>query len=91
MGNCFGKPSSESESNNFGGTGRTVGTANATTPSTTARIPAKVKGPGRRLGDENSASTEDPKAAAARAAEVREINITGNPSEAKPMIATAWL
>jgi hypothetical protein len=68
MGNLCGKQSKD----NFEGQGRTVGSAPA--PATKASIPATapkrtVGGPPRTLGDNNAAN--DPKAAAAAAAEVR--------------------
>jgi len=69
MGNLCGKQSKD----NFEGQGRTLGSAPE--PATRASIPAnvtakpKVGGPPRTLGDSNRA--DDPKAAAAAAAEVR--------------------
>jgi hypothetical protein len=72
MGNLCGKESKD----NFEGQGRTVGSAPA--PTTKASVPnsaatskpkPKVGGPPRTLGESNS--RDDPKAAAAAAAEVR--------------------
>jgi hypothetical protein len=73
MGNLCGKQSN----NNFEGQGRTLGSAPA--PATKASIPSNVAsapkrtvgGPPRTLGE--GSSTNDPKAAAAAAAEVRTI------------------
>lgn len=68
MGNLCGKQSSD----NFEGQGRTLGSAPA--PATKASIPSNVApkrtvgGPPRTLGDSNVEN--DPKAAAAAAAEV---------------------
>ncbi|KAI8941351.1 hypothetical protein NX059_002576 [Plenodomus lindquistii] len=72
MGNLCGK---ESKSDNFDGQGRTLGSAPA--PATKASVPSnvaqskqpKVGGPPRTLGEGNS--RDDPKAAAAAAAEAR--------------------
>ncbi|KAH9870537.1 hypothetical protein IAQ61_006013 [Plenodomus lingam] len=71
MGNLCGK---ESNTDNFEGQGRTLGSA--PTPATKASIPStlapskpKVGGPPRTLGEANS--KDDPKAAAAAAAEAR--------------------
>ena len=75
MGNCCGTPKDE----NFKGDGRTLGAAPANAPphqsDARAAAPPKPKGPqgpGRTLGKnpQDGGSTEDPKAAAARAAEV---------------------
>ncbi|KAH7388877.1 hypothetical protein BKA66DRAFT_415081 [Pyrenochaeta sp. MPI-SDFR-AT-0127] len=70
MGNLCGKQSKD----NFEGQGRTLGSAPA--PATKASIPSsvaapkpKVGGPARKLGEGNSGN--DPKAAAAAAAEAR--------------------
>lgn len=70
MGNLCGKQSKD----NFDGPGRTLGSAPA--PTTRASVPnnaaapkPKVGGPPRTLGDSNK--QDDPKAAAAAAAEVR--------------------
>ncbi|CAA9958657.1 hypothetical protein CFE70_002174 [Pyrenophora teres f. teres 0-1] len=69
MGNLCGKQSKD----NFEGQGRTLGSAPE--PATRASIPSnvtakpKVGGPPRTLGDSNRA--DDPKAAAAAAAEAR--------------------
>ncbi|RMY14661.1 hypothetical protein D0868_01325 [Hortaea werneckii] len=75
MGNCCGTPKDE----NFKGDGRTLGAAPANAPpqqnDARAAAPPKPKGPqgpGRTLGKnpQDGGSSEDPKAAAARAAEV---------------------
>jgi hypothetical protein len=73
MGNLCGKQSKD----NFEGQGRTLGSAPA--PATKASIPSnvatpkpKVGGPPRTLGESNRA--DDPKAAAAAAAEVRTLD-----------------
>ncbi|KAI4604762.1 uncharacterized protein J4E88_003248 [Alternaria novae-zelandiae] len=70
MGNLCGKQSKD----NFEGQGRTLGSAPA--PATKASVPnnvapakPKVGGPARTLGDSNR--EDDPKAAAAAAAEAR--------------------
>lgn len=71
MGNLCGKQSKD----NFEGQGRTLGSAPE--PATRASIPSnvtakpKVGGPPRTLGNSNRA--DDPKAAAAAAAEVRSL------------------
>ncbi|KAH9865596.1 hypothetical protein J1614_009181 [Plenodomus biglobosus] len=70
MGNLCGK---ESKSDNFDGQGRTLGSApapatKASVPSNVAQSKPKVGGPPRTLGEGNS--RDDPKAAAAAAAEV---------------------
>ncbi|RMY44702.1 hypothetical protein D0863_16174 [Hortaea werneckii] len=76
MGNCCGTPKDE----NFKGDGRTLGAAPANAPpqldDARAAAPPKPKGPqgpGRTLGKnpQDGGSSEDPKAAAARAAEER--------------------
>ena len=74
MGNLCGKQSRD----NFEGQGRTLGSAPA--PATKASVPnnvapakPKVGGPARTLGDSNR--EDDPKAAAAAAAEVRTYNL----------------
>ncbi|KAF2856120.1 hypothetical protein T440DRAFT_474529 [Plenodomus tracheiphilus IPT5] len=101
MGNLCGK---ESQSDNFDGQGRTLGSAPA--PATKASIPSnvaqskpKVGGPPRTLGDGNS--RDDPKAAAAAAAEVCSFvssRLEGGDGGAKSMaaqpqsmIARVWL
>ena len=75
MGNCCGTPKDE----NFKGDGQTLGAAPANAPpqqgNARAAAPPKPKGPqgpGRTLGKnpQDGGSAEDPKAAAARAAEV---------------------
>lgn len=79
MGNCCG-----SESKNFAGEGRTLGAqpANAPPRSDNARAaaPPKISGPqgGRTLGKNSQApgDSQDPKAAAARAAEVRSFSFS---------------
>ncbi|KAF1817257.1 hypothetical protein P152DRAFT_478273 [Eremomyces bilateralis CBS 781.70] len=77
MGNCFGKPSTKSSP--FQGSARTVGSANPPARpaqgSSTATNPQKAAPPikpetGRTLGG-GTRDVEDPKAAAARAAESR--------------------
>jgi hypothetical protein len=74
MGNLCGKQSKD----NFAGNGRTL--ESAPTPATRASIAnnvappkPKVGGPPRTLGDSNR--QDDPKAAAAAAAEVRTYNL----------------
>ncbi|KAI6800468.1 hypothetical protein KC367_g516 [Hortaea werneckii] len=76
MGNCCGTPKDE----NFKGDGQTLGAAPANAPpqqgNARAAAPPKPKGPqgpGRTLGKnpQDGGSAEDPKAAAARAAEER--------------------
>lgn len=75
MGNLCGKQSKD----NFEGQGRTLGSAPE--PATRASVPSnatapkpKVGGPPRTLGDSNR--VDDPKAAAAAAAEVRDTAFT---------------
>ncbi|CAO2650369.1 Nn.00g016610.m01.CDS01 [Neocucurbitaria sp. VM-36] len=70
MGNLCGKQSKD----NFDGQGRTLGSApapatKASVPSNVAAAKPKVGGPARTLGEGNSVN--DPKAAAAAAAEAR--------------------
>ncbi|KAF2221215.1 hypothetical protein BDZ85DRAFT_25585 [Elsinoe ampelina] len=72
MGNCFGKSNS-----NFKGEGRTVGgptPANAPAASSSAKVPATAS-PGRTLG--GGSGGDDPKSAAARAAEARKQSAQG--------------
>jgi hypothetical protein len=94
MGNLCGKESKD----NFDGQGRTLGSAPA--PATKASVPSnvaapkpKVGGPPRTLGEGNSGN--DPKAAAAAAAEVRSLDsFVGSKSRrmpAQPMMARVWL
>ncbi|KAF2233575.1 hypothetical protein EV356DRAFT_503373, partial [Viridothelium virens] len=68
MGNCFGKQSSSSE--NFSGPGRTLGSAPTPGSEPIARptIPARSSA-GKTLGG-GDASSDDPRSAAAKAAEV---------------------
>ncbi|GAM86159.1 hypothetical protein ANO11243_041700 [Dothideomycetidae sp. 11243] len=101
MGNCFGKSSSSKD--NFTGQGRMLGNtptpaaapAAAPAPTTTAKVPAVANSPGRRLGAaETTTDGNDPKTAAARAAEVRTAHMSkplGRPPPPKPMVTTAWL
>ncbi|KAH9844597.1 hypothetical protein Tdes44962_MAKER07236 [Teratosphaeria destructans] len=69
MGNCCGK----ADSGNFHGEGRTLGAQPANAPAQpsggSAAAPPKIGGTGRAVGGASSDSS-DPKAAAARAAEV---------------------
>lgn len=74
MGNLCGKQSKD----NFDGQGRTLASAPAPAPATKASVPSnvaapkpKVGGPARTLGEANT--VDDPKAAAAAAAEVRSL------------------
>ncbi|KAL9094291.1 MAG: hypothetical protein Q9165_003431 [Trypethelium subeluteriae] len=69
MGNCFGKQSSSEE--NFSGPGRTLGSAPPPGSEPIARptIPARSS-PGKTLGG-GDASSDDPRSAAAKAAEER--------------------
>ncbi|KAK5160158.1 hypothetical protein LTS14_002265 [Recurvomyces mirabilis] len=77
MGNCCG-----SEDKNFSGEGRTLGAQPASAPARTgnasAAAPPKIGGVGRTLAgkDSSPSSGQDPKAAAARAAEVRSLSST---------------
>ncbi|OJD38801.1 uncharacterized protein BKCO1_4000102 [Diplodia corticola] len=77
MGNLCGK---ESKSDNFAGPGRTLGAAPAPSDNARASIPAAKKsappqGPGRTLGAGPEAGGDnDPRSAAARAAETRAAN-----------------
>lgn len=66
MGNLCGKSSKDE---NFQGAGRTVGSAPA--PATKASVPAKLTGPGRTVGGTAPTAADDPRAAAAAAAEAR--------------------
>lgn len=94
MGNLCGKQSKD----NFEGQGRTVGSAPA--PATKASVPSnvaapkpKVGGPARTLGEGNSGN--DPKAAAAAAAEVRSldssVDSTRKSGMAMPMLIRAYM
>jgi hypothetical protein len=96
MGNLCGKSSKE---DNFHGAGRTLESAPA--PATKASIPArvanaggssakpKVTGPGRTVGGAGgSDGADDPRTAAAAAAEVRSAK---SKSAVKPMTVTAWM
>ncbi|KAI9686017.1 MAG: hypothetical protein M1822_004000 [Bathelium mastoideum] len=72
MGNCFGKQSSSADDDNFAGAGRTIGAApQPQGPDANARgtIPARIS-QGRTLGGGDAVDEEDPRTAAARAAEV---------------------
>ncbi|KAJ4301873.1 hypothetical protein N0V90_003969 [Kalmusia sp. IMI 367209] len=94
MGNLCGK---ESKDENFQGPGRTLGSAPA--PATKASAPAriandsssratpKVTGPGRTVGGAGgSDGANDPRAAAAAAAEVRNLKLdAGRKTVVKPM------
>lgn len=93
MGNLCGKESKD----NFDGQGRTLGSAPAPTtkasvPSNVAQPKRKVGGPPRTLGEGNQG--DDPKVAAAAAAEVRSsdsyINRKSKP-HAPPMVTRAWM
>lgn len=105
MGNCCGK-----QSDAFTGEGRTLGAQPANAPSRSenarAAAPPKISSPqgGRTLGKNPQAPSEsqDPKAAAARAAEVRSVSSSTSTTApivgSKPryaagsrMVATAWL
>ncbi|GAB7338899.1 hypothetical protein MBLNU457_5581t1 [Dothideomycetes sp. NU457] len=67
MGNCFGK-SSSSSGDQFSGPGRAVGSAPTTVKSSSAAISPSQ---GRTLGSGPDTSADDPRGAAARAAEER--------------------
>ncbi|KAK4968740.1 hypothetical protein LTR66_010352 [Elasticomyces elasticus] len=83
MGNCFGKESSSSDA--FAQPGRTLGgsSSNAPPANTRASIPPRIaaQSPGRTLGATSSPAiapaSNDPKAAAARAAEERAMAAQG--------------
>ncbi|KAK8196154.1 hypothetical protein BKA81DRAFT_149632 [Phyllosticta paracitricarpa] len=79
MGNCCGK-----ESSNFSGPGRTLGSAPPTARSDATTLPPArphnygatqskptTQGPGRTLGTQSAAGANNPRSAAAQAAEVR--------------------
>lgn len=95
MGNLCGKPSKD----NFEGQGRTLGSA--PTPATKASIPSNVAsapkrtvgGPARTLGQGDAEN--DPKAAAAAAAEVRSLSSFAMDKRksrtALPMTMRAWM
>lgn len=93
MGNLCGKQSKD----NFEGQGRTLGSTPA--PATKASVPShvatpkpKVGGPPRKLGEGNSG--DDPKAAAAAAAEVRSSDsYLGSKTRAagRPMMTRVWM
>jgi hypothetical protein len=71
MGNCFGKE--EKKGGNFGGAGRTLGSAPQADQNARATVPAAAKrtftGESRTLGGANT-DENDARAAAAQAAEV---------------------
>ncbi|KAK0645320.1 hypothetical protein DIS24_g8014 [Lasiodiplodia hormozganensis] len=75
MGNLCGK---ESKSDNFAGPGRALGSAPALSNNATAPIPATKKsalqGNGRTLGGPEATGGDDPRSAAAKAAEARAAN-----------------
>jgi hypothetical protein len=94
MGNLCGKESKD----NFDGQGRTLGSAPA--PATKASVPSNVAnapkrtvgGPPRTLGESNAAN--DPKAAAAAAAEVRSLDSShtkGKRRAPQPMMTRVWM
>lgn len=94
MGNLCGKESKD----NFDGPGRTLGSAPA--PATKASVPSSanappkrtVGGPPRTLGEGNTGN--DPKAAAAAAAEVRSLESYIAPKKNRPthpMMTRAWM
>ncbi|KAK7535498.1 hypothetical protein IWX49DRAFT_569889 [Phyllosticta citricarpa] len=79
MGNCCGK-----ESSNFSGPGRTLGSAPPTARSDATTLPPArphnygatqskptTQGPGRTLGTQSAAGANNPRSAAAQAAEAR--------------------
>ncbi|GAB7348567.1 hypothetical protein MBLNU459_g6957t1 [Dothideomycetes sp. NU459] len=76
MGNCFGKQSSSAD--NFQSPGRSLGSASSPPQPAAARVPAPKKpsytptpAGGRTVGSSPAAAGDDPKSAAARAAEER--------------------
>lgn len=95
MGNLCGKESKD----NFTGPGRVLGSAPPPSNNAKASVPAKIAsskpkvgGPGRTVGGGERAE-DDPRSAAAAAAEVRSMKL---PSEsgsrrAKPMTTTVWM
>jgi hypothetical protein len=91
MGNLCGKESKD----NFEGQGRTLGSAPA--PVTKASVPSNVTpkrtvgGPPRTLGEGNAVN--DPKSAAAAAAEVRSLDSSyaTTSSAPRPMTMRAWM
>lgn len=92
MGNCFGKQSDSSDS--FKSPGRTLGTAPAPNDNARASVPPKIssQSPGRTLGSAPQGAAEDsPKAAAARAAEVRDPPNKRQEQTPGRMSTTVWL
>ncbi|KAL1637607.1 hypothetical protein SLS58_009280 [Diplodia intermedia] len=71
MGNLCGK---QSKSDHFTGPGRTLGAAPPPSDNARASIPAAKKSNGRTLGGPEASGDNDPRSAAARAAETRAAN-----------------
>lgn len=75
MGNLCGK---QSKDDNFAGPGRTLGSAPPPSDNARASIPATKKSPlqgnGRTLGGPGGSGDDDPRSAAAKAAEVRSLS-----------------
>ncbi|KAI9656786.1 MAG: hypothetical protein M1821_003425 [Bathelium mastoideum] len=89
MGNCFGKQSSSADDDNFAGAGRTIGAApQPQGPDANARgtIPARIS-QGRTLGGGDAVDEEDPRTAAARAAEERASKAQGKGALGKKLDA----
>lgn len=95
MGNCFGKQSS-----NFDGEGRTLGSTPPARPanygSTAQPAPKKssytpTPSGGRTLGSSVDIGGNDPKSAAARAAEVRTYHMPQQPISSSRMVTSVWL
>ena len=91
MGNCFGR-SSSSKDDHFSTPGRTLGDAPAAQQQSSATIPAQIdRTKGRTLGSGPGGRTDEPKAAAARAAEVRTHHLSQPHPRNGPMVMTAFI
>ncbi|KAL0261163.1 hypothetical protein SLS55_004859 [Diplodia seriata] len=80
MGNLCGK---QSKSDHFTGPGRTLGAAPPPSDNARASIPASKKSNGRTLGGPEASGGDDPRSAAARAAEVRPPRLVQAPANAQ--------
>lgn len=83
MGACCGK-SSTSDGDHFATPGRTLGDAPPSQPASSSVPRIANASPGRTLGASSSAAGDDPKTAAARAAEVRTSDMPLKPTSRPP-------